>query len=123
MKKILIVDDEVGCSDILSEAIPQLLDEECQYMVAFDGKDGLEKYNTHQPFDLVISDNNMESMNGPQLFQRLPSGQKFILTSGAFTPERMVEYQNLGIQWMVPKPINMQDFQKILKLCLELPLD
>ncbi len=60
MKKVLLVDDDVD----FCEATKLLLESKgCEVVLAYDGKEGLEKTRAERP-DLVILDVMMPEMNG-----------------------------------------------------------
>jgi len=67
MAKILVVDDEVGIREMLSDALG-LAGFECE--VAIDGYDALKILRT-DPVDLIICDINMPRMNGYELLERI----------------------------------------------------
>ncbi len=66
-KKILIIDDDLAFSEMLSEI---LRDEEFEVTVTHDGVQGLQTAITLQP-DLVMCDVMMPGMTGVQLVQKL----------------------------------------------------
>jgi two-component system OmpR family response regulator len=67
MAKILVVDDEVGIREMLSDALG-LAGFECE--VAIDGFDALKMLRS-DPVDLIICDINMPRMNGYELLERI----------------------------------------------------
>ena len=61
--KILIVDDSKGWRDFHKRTVYQLFGEDTEIVAAESGSDGYDKLLVHEknPFDLIISDLQMES--------------------------------------------------------------
>lgn len=69
-----------------------------------------------QPFDVLITDNDMPLMNGLALvreLRKIGSPIKIIVTSGYLESEVENRYRDLGIHLFLPKP---SSDEKILKL-------
>lgn len=64
---VLVVDDEVMISDILSRAFGR---KGALVETANDGEEALQRINGKNP-DLIITDNSMPKMTGPELIKRL----------------------------------------------------
>ncbi|HYO53684.1 response regulator [Archangium sp.] len=67
MKTLLVVDDEVGISDALSEV---LSDEGFLVLVARNGKEGLERVAEKRP-DLILLDYMMPVVDGREMLKAL----------------------------------------------------
>ena len=63
MKKILIVDDMQGWRKYHSEVLKSICDSECNITTAESAKEGYDRLleNNDEPFDLIITDLQMES--------------------------------------------------------------
>ena len=110
-KRILLVDDH----QLAREALKLLLESQ-GYVVeeAEDGESGLARIEEGQPFDLVISDNQMPVMTGIEMVQRLAqqsylSTHPLILYSGNLTPELEQQALDLGVSAVFSKPYNFSD--------------
>jgi two-component system chemotaxis response regulator CheY len=72
-KTILIVDD----SEFVRSYHSYILEQACfQVITAVDGSDGLEKLYTHS-CDLVLTDINMNHMDGYEFIRRVRAGGKY----------------------------------------------
>ena len=67
MKTLLVVDDEVGITEALSEL---LSDEGFHVLVAFNGKEGLERIAEKRP-DLILLDYMMPVMGAREMLSSL----------------------------------------------------
>ncbi|MDA7816711.1 response regulator [Sulfurimonas sp.] len=84
--------------------------------VAFDGKDGLKKYNSSS-FDIVLSDINMPIMNGIEMItaiKNINSEQNIIVISAHTEAEYLLETIHLGISEYILKPIIYEQVNSIL---------
>jgi len=111
--KIMIVDDEAGIRDLLSEFLAEK---------GFDvtsAKDGMEslRYMKKKVFDLLITDINMPHLNGIELLKEMKTaGRKekvVIMTGGAF------DESGLGkdiphIYFHLKKPFQLNQFLNVV---------
>jgi two-component system chemotaxis response regulator CheY len=115
---ILIVDDSVTVRGVVRKLLTQLgfknLDE------ASDGKATLEKISTLH-FGLVISDWNMEPMNGQLLLERVRAKKEhtnlpFIMMTADPTIDKIVQARQAGVTCFLSKPFRAEELQaKILQ--------
>jgi CheY-like chemotaxis protein len=71
-----------------------------------NGKAALQAILT-QPFDVLVTDNDMPCMNGLDLVRellRLENPIKIVVTSGYLESEVEVKYRDLGVKRFLPKP-------------------
>jgi len=88
--------------------------------LAFDGKDGIEKYLSYftknsKYYDIVITDVNMPIINGvdlTKLIYKENDTQPIIVISAHNESKYLLEFVNLGIKQFIMKPI---DADKILE--------
>ncbi len=81
LKKILVVDDEVGIRRLLSDVLSSF---GFKVTLAKDGQDSLDQMQDHR-FDLLITDINMPRLDGIQLLKRMKRAgrtEKVIVMTG-----------------------------------------
>jgi two-component system chemotaxis response regulator CheY len=110
---ILVVDDSGAVRSVVRKLLEQLgyknIDE------ASDGAVALEKIS-QKHFDLVISDWNMEGMDGRELLERLRADKKhanlrFILMTGDCTIDKIVQAKHAGVSCFINKPFGTAGLQ------------
>jgi len=106
--QILIVDDYKTMLRIIRNLLKQLgfnnVDE------ATDGADALQKLRG-KPYNLIISDWNMEPMTGYQLLKEVRSDEKlgktpFIMVTAESKTENVVAAKKAGVDNYIVKPFN-----------------
>jgi two-component system, chemotaxis family, chemotaxis protein CheY len=115
---ILIVDDSGAVRSVVRRLLTQLgfknIDE------APNGKAALEKIS-EQHFSLVISDWNMEPMNGQILLENVRANKKyanlpFIMMTADTSIEKIVQAKKAGVTCFINKPFRADELQaKILQ--------
>lgn len=115
---ILIVDDSGAVRGVVRKLLTQLgfrnFDE------ASDGKVALEKISKSH-FGLVISDWNMEPMNGQLLLERVRANKDhanlpFIMMTADSTIDKIVQAKHAGVTCFINKPFRAEELQaKILQ--------
>src|ERR1700726_1536069 len=110
---ILIVDDSGAVRSVVRKLLTQLgfknIDE------APDGEAALEKIS-EQHFSLVISDWNMEPMNGQILLENVRANKKyanlpFIMMTADPSIARVVQAKKAGVTCFISKPFRADDLQ------------
>jgi two-component system chemotaxis response regulator CheY len=117
--KILLVDDSGTMRGIVRKMLAQLgfanVDE------AADGAAALIKLNEHD-YELVISDWNMEPMNGHALLERVRSNQRlenlpFIMMTAETDEDKLIEAKFAGVSSFISKPFDAETLKaKIAKI-------
>jgi two-component system chemotaxis response regulator CheY len=120
--QILVVDDSGAMRSIVRKLLVQLgyidVDE------APDGAAALAKIN-EKPYGLVISDWNMEPMNGQVLLERVRANKKFanlpfIMMTAESDPDKIIESKYAGVSSFISKPFSADALQsKISKINAE----
>lgn len=103
-RKILVIDDEVFVRDSI---IGFLEDFEYQVFEGINGRDGLEKFEIHQP-DMVLCDLRMPEMDGLEVLANITEKTRdvpVIIVSGAGNIADTVEALRLGAWDYIIKPI------------------
>jgi|GEM_PF-471874 len=103
--RILIADDSEMCCGLLSLVLKNA---DYDVVCVYDGIQAVEAVRG-LPFDLVILDNEMPKLNGLGALEairvinpRLP----VIVCSGTILPEHITSFGKLGVDTLLPKPIN-----------------
>ena len=117
--KILLVDDSGTTRSIVRKMLIELgftnVDE------ATDGAAALTKLNDHD-YELVISDWNMEPMNGHTLLERVRSIQRlenlpFIMMTAETDEDKLIEAKFAGVNSFISKPFSAETLRaKISKI-------
>lgn len=71
-----------------------------------------------QPFDILVTDNDMPRMNGVSLvreLRRLGSPIKIVVTSGYLEFEVEAKYRSLGVERFLPKPSPAEKIFRIVE--------
>ncbi len=105
---ILIVDDYKTMLRIVRNLLKQLGFENVDE--ATDGSMALQKLRD-RPYDMVISDWNMEPMTGLQLLKEVRADAKlkslpFLMITAESKPENVIEAKKAGVNNYIVKPFN-----------------
>ena len=115
--KILLVDDNKGITDLLSEML-KIEGHEC--IVAGDGKNSLVLLQK-QKFDVTILDINMPYFSGLDVIDSLEQSgkldeQKIVVLSAAPIPdEKLEELEKRGVHACLRKPVDIDLLLEVLK--------
>jgi two-component system, OmpR family, response regulator VanR len=117
MKNILIIDDNEEVLDIFEQL---LLDEGYRVSTASNGTSGVLLF-LRQNFDLVITDLNMQGMDGLDVIRRINYIVKVptILMSSDYLPVEPDNVKFMGVNAVISKTIDDYDFCELVKYCLE----
>lgn len=94
MFNILLVEDNRETARYVKEGLEM---ESMRVDVAYDGKEGLEKFQSHE-YDLVLLDLEMPRMNGEQLLKEIRKENPYI---------DIIVYTNYAQFGNIPKLVNM----------------
>lgn len=87
-----------------------------------DGEEALRRLREPRAdFDLLITDHHMPVLNGLELVRRLPDVPfrgKVMVFSSEIDPAVHREYARLGVQHILPKPIQLDALRRILSQLL-----
>lgn len=113
--KLLIVEDNVEMSNFLKD----ILHDNYDCTVAFDGEEALEKVQ-QQDFDLITSDIMMPKVNGFEFRTQLNKHKKhkdipFVFISAKSLEEDKIKGFNLGIDDYIVKPFHMNELLARIK--------
>ncbi len=116
---ILLVDDDDGSRDAMRRAL-----ERVEYRVeAFaDAQEALERIESDEPVDAVISDVRMPGMDGYELLQRvraLRPALPFLLVTAYGDVDQAVNALQEGADDYLTKPVKMQELRRRVQLHLE----
>ena len=117
---ILVVDDE---EDILGLMTSALMNKDHTILTAKSGEEALETLKTHE-VNLVISDQQMSSMDGLSLLKKIkleyPDIITIMLTGYAKVDTAMDAINEAGVYKFFAKPFNIENLQAVVKRALEL---
>ncbi len=122
MTRILIVDDEAGMREFLSIFLER---EGFQVESAQDGQEALEAAEK-TPFDLIISDLRMPTMDGVRLLEGLRKFQPeipVILMTAYASAESAIEAMKLGAYDYITKPFRVEEVKQVISRALEVKAD
>jgi len=119
MPRILIVDDAPSFLLMLSAL---LAGRGYEVTSAKDGEEALRILQTEEPFDLMISDINMEPINGLELLQKAKESyakMKVILLTAYETHYSYGEAERAGAFAYIPKPFRNPVLFQTVRRALE----
>src|ERR1022692_4621920 len=108
-RRILVAEDDEIIRRIISNA---LADDGYVVNAAADGEQAWEALR-HDSYDLLVTDNDMPRLTGLKLIERIRQagmGLPVIVASGTFTVERVLDYPQLQIAAVIPKPFQKLEF-------------
>jgi len=127
MKKILVVDDMESWRNFHKFALEEIfIDEGCDIQIANYAKEGLDKIyeNTSNPYDLIITDLQMEEDFAPKyagewLVEQIKmlsqyKNTRIIISSGTAMIKHIAEEQNVDF---IPKRIactDMEQYERVI---------
>jgi DNA-binding NtrC family response regulator len=115
MAEILVVDDEVGIRELLSE----ILGDEGHSVLLADGARQARELREHNPIDLVLLDIWMPDTDGVTLLKEWAASGKLtmpvIMMSGHATIDTAVEATRIGALDFLEKPIALQKLLKAVE--------
>lgn len=116
--KIMIVDDEIGIRELLSEA---LLEKGFHVTSAKDGRESL-KYMRDSAFDLLITDINMPHINGFELLKKMKTAgrkEKVVIMTGEYFDLSDMAKDMPVIYSQLRKPFKMDEFLQVVSSVLK----
>ena len=122
LKRILLVDDEVGFAELLQDLLRM---DDYEVEVANDGQEGLAKIETFTP-DIIISDIVMPGLSGFEMFKKVKANAQtshipFLFITG-FQDERVLaEARKIGIFGILRKPIDIEQIENRVNELLKKP--
>jgi len=119
MKHILIVEDSFSIRELVAFLLKS---DDIAISKAEDGLGGLELAKK-QHFDLMISDHNMQNMNGLDLVVELRKIEKYqtlpiLMLSTESDPALKQRGRDLGLIGWIVKPVNPDNFKKTIEKIL-----
>jgi len=118
--RILFVDDE---RNVLRSLERLFLEEEYEIVTAASGQEGLETIEQSGPFQLIVSDYRMPSMNGvdflSEVYRRWPEIERIILSGYADTAAIVAAINEGQIYKFIAKPWNDDDLLRTVHEVLD----
>jgi adenylate cyclase len=123
MTKILVADDEADLEALIRQKFrKQIREEKYEFVFAINGKDALEKVQSHPDISLVLSDINMPEMDGLTLLSNLAESNpilKTIMVSAYGDMDNIRSAMNRGAFDFVCKPVNFEDLEITIEKTLK----
>src|SRR3954463_16468306 len=116
--RLLLVEDEAVLRGLVSRF---LRGEGFEVAEAGDGKEGVERFSTHGPFDVVLLDLNLPVFPGVEVCRRIKReqpGQPVIICSAAILDGHVAALQALGVNQYLTKPYHPSEL--LARIALEL---
>lgn len=118
--RILFVDDE---RNVLRSLERLFLEEEYEIFTAASGREGLETLEQSGPFQLIVSDYRMPSMNGveflSEVYRRWPETERIILSGYADTAAIVAAINEGRIYKFIAKPWNDDELLQTIREVLD----
>lgn len=113
MTKILVADDEADLESLIKQKFrKQIREQEYEFVFAVNGRDAMEKLQSHQDVDIMLSDINMPEMDGLTLLAKtkeLYPLLKSVIISAYGDMENIRTAMNRGAFDFITKPVNFDD--------------
>jgi CheY-like chemotaxis protein len=103
---VLLVEDEHLLRGLMAQFLRRV---GYEVVEAADGLEGLERYRSEGPFDLVLTDLNLPGLPGVELCRAIRGqkpGQPILVCSGALLDEHRRELSGLGVIHHLCKPFH-----------------
>lgn len=112
--KLLYVEDNKDARESIYLILDSLFRE---IVIAVDGKDGLEKFESHKDIDIIITDIDMPNMSGLQMTKIIKERKPFIpvlIFSSHSDTNYFIDSIRLGVEGYLLKPFDMDQFLQVL---------
>ena len=116
--RVLVVDDDQGVRDSLSEFLATL---DFQVVTAEDGEDALNLYQRGD-FEIIMADLIMPKVDGMELLRRIREVDEdviFLMITGHPSISTAVEAINRGADDYITKPFHLEDVKLRISKALE----
>jgi DNA-binding response OmpR family regulator len=111
-KKILVVDDEKECCQMLSDFFTR---RECYVDVAYDGLKAKALLD-EEVYDVIFFDCVMPGLSGVELIkvirEKCPGARKILMSGYALVREDLADY--LGVDVFLRKPFSLREVEEVL---------
>ncbi len=114
MNKVLLVDDEAGIREMITEFLTM---EGYQVLPASNGLEALNLFKKEKP-DVAVVDIEMPKMNGLEFSKQVLNLQPNfpIIIISAYVEKYSKEYiSQIGLKHILKKPINLQDLAALIQ--------
>ena len=115
---ILYVEDNLEAQESMSLMFQ---DDFKEFYQAYNGEEGLQIYKDKKP-DIIISDIEMPVLDGLSMSEKIKQIDKFqiIIIMSAFNDKNiLLNSINIGIDYFIPKPVNMDILNDRLNIILQ----
>ncbi|MEI7811637.1 MAG: ATP-binding protein [Ignavibacteria bacterium] len=114
---VLLVEDDIASMNLLKHVIRKVLPG-FEITTASNGYEAMSMIPDKIP-TLVITDHNMPLMNGIQLIESIRKREEsnrvqIIVVAALLTEEQQHKYSQLGVEHILPKPLEVKEFSRML---------
>lgn len=117
--KILYVEDEDDVREFTGKILRTVVKD---VVLAQNGKVGLEKFEEHRNFDLIVTDINMPKMNGFEMcteIKKLNNSIPIVVTSAHNDPDFLRQAIEIGVNAYAMKPIDLYQLLDNMVMAVE----
>ncbi len=119
--RILIVEDDITVQKLYHKIIANNLPN-FEIKVAANGYEAISVYKDYLP-TIIITDHDMPLMNGVQLVEAIQKKESnrtvpVIVISAKLDDELIKKYSKLGVEKILPKPVEHQELVQYIRACL-----
>lgn len=112
--RVVVVDDEPIIASVVHRVLSRRLSVPCDFQVFTSSEEALNSLSMDSEVDLVISDVNMPSISGQDLYARSVEmneslSHRFVFVSGMELPVELLESFRLGMVEFVRKPFRPEE--------------
>ncbi len=122
VKKIMVVDDDLGCLESVKQAL-EMLDDEYKVVLASSGFECLELLNNNEIPDLILLDIMMPTMSGWETLKNIQQNLEWkdipIVFLTARTDDIAQKTGNFLAEDYITKPFNIEDLHKSIDRILK----
>jgi CheY-like chemotaxis protein len=122
--RVVVVDDEPIIASVVHRVLSRRLSVPCEFQVFTSSEEALKSLTSGPETDLVISDVNMPSMSGQELYAQSVEAndalsQRFVFVSGMELPAQLLESYRLGMVEFVRKPFRPEELLDAVNRVME----
>jgi len=120
LANLLLVDDSKAFIDITQIELMEISQVQCNFFVAHNGEEALDRLHDKAPIDLMLLDINMPEMDGFELLERMRADKAFqnipvVMCTGSIYDKDMERAKELGAVGYLTKPIEFAKLKPVIE--------